>query len=57
MVYINISIGLGTDMKEIMLFIERRNTFAAFLRSLKKGYVLNSVLARVEVGKYLIHLN
>jgi len=49
---------MGAEMKEIILFIERRNTFAAFLRSLSKGYVLNNALARVEVNcKYYMHLN
>ncbi len=45
-------------MRNIILNLERRNTFAAFLRSLKKGYTLNSKLARVEVqGKYFMGLN
>jgi len=50
---------MGADliMKIKLINIERHNTFAAFLRSLKKGYVLNSVLARVEVGKLFMNLN
>ncbi len=38
-------------MRNIILKNERHNTFAAFLRSLKKGYSLNKEKARVEVHK------
>jgi len=48
---------MGADMKTVLLNIERHNTFAAFLRSLTKGYVLNTKLARVEVGKLFMNLN
>jgi len=62
MVYLMSFLDLGADMteeekKELILFIERKNVFAAFLRSLKKGYVLNKELARVEVGKLYMNLN
>jgi len=57
MVHICDCFSLGANMSIAIINIQRHNVFAEFLRALKKGYVLNTKLARVEVNKYYMNLN